>query len=238
MYKSFGLVTLILYGCQTGGSTPSGGDRNDAADRASTVQEFVQRTYIHGVPYEEALRFGRENIPILLDMLKDRKEELSWSNIVVTLCIIGDDTVAKPVVEFIDKGPAGNIPDGYYAAKSNAVMALGYLINKTGNKEALTYLKQSVDPKAWPDRKVEWKAEFQATDDERNAQLSTMAVLGLALSGHPEAGEALRKLQRQPETPTQKAFAAAVTNTLAEALKDHEKIAGQGLREYYRKSKP
>lgn len=204
-------------------------------EAAPDIKEFVHRTYIHGVPYEDATRYGPENVPVLLAMLKDRNEESSWSNIVVTLCIAGDQSVAKPVIEFIEKGPSGDIADKQYAAKSSAVMALGFLINKTGSREALEYLKQSVDPEVWTKRKIEWKAVFQPTVKARNTQLSTMAVLGLALSGNPDAGDVLRNLRLAPATDAVREFGELMADSISDALKDHQTIATEGLREYYRK---
>ncbi len=160
----------------------------------------------------------RSVLPILLAMLNDPKEEPYWSNIVITLCIIGDASAAKSVIDFIEKDPAGNLSARYYTAKSSAVMALGYLINRMGSREALDYLKRSLDPKAWSERKIDWKATFQDSTTQRDTQLSTMAVLGLALSGHREAGDALRGLRRRPPSPAAEAFAAEAADTVSESL--------------------
>ncbi|MCG3131871.1 MAG: hypothetical protein FLDDKLPJ_02681 [Phycisphaerae bacterium] len=199
------------------------------------LREFVHRVHVHGVPYSEAIRFGPESAPALTAMLNDPAEKPHHSNIAVTLCMVGDEAAADTVINFIQQGPPGDLSRSDYQAKSNAVMALGYLVNRTGSRRALDFLKQSLDPKSWSDRNIPWKAEYQRATSVRDAQLSTMATLGLALSGHPEARSALRNLQLQPATDTQKAFSAQVSATVTEALKDHEEISRDGLATYYAK---
>jgi hypothetical protein len=67
-------------------------------------------------------------------------------------------------------------------------------------------------------------------------QLSTMAVLGLALSGKPEARDALLSLQRAPKTAGAKRLQAQSYDTISEALSANQIIAEQGLAEYYRQN--
>ena len=45
------------------------------AQTAEDVQSFVCQVFIHGVPYEVASRFGREAIPVLLEMLRNPQEQ-------------------------------------------------------------------------------------------------------------------------------------------------------------------
>jgi hypothetical protein len=189
------------------------------------------------VPYGQASQFGANDVPILLSMLNDKKEEAHWPNIVVTLCMIGDDKAAAPVIAFIDEDVSGKLSPSHYAAKSSAVMALGYLVNKTGNREALDYLKKSLKSDAWTERTTVWLAPHQASAAERDLDLSSMAILGLALSGRPEAAEALRSLQEPAESPAAVRFQAQTSSLVGEALKEHAKVAKDGLGDYYKKAK-
>ena len=81
-------------------------------------------------------------------------------------------------------------------------------------------------------------APFQTSTTERNDDFSKYAVLGLALSGRPEAAEVLRSLQQPAASATQQAFQAKVSNTVSEALKEYEKISKEGISNYYRTNQP
>ncbi len=194
------------------------------------VETFVQQIYVEGIPYEAANAYGAEAAPRLLEMLADSSQAPYWANIVVTLCIIGEESFVEPLIDFI-KRDEGTLSEGIYRAKSSAVMALGYLINKTGNETALNYLIESLNPDVWGGpREVVWTGPFQASTEARDAQLSTMAMLGLALSGRPEAAEALRTTSMQRFEELQ----PGTSNLVDVALEAHQQIAEQGLAEYYR----
>jgi len=201
------------------------------------IKDFVRQTFIHGVPFEKANRYGASDVDTLLGMLADRSQENYWSNIIVTLCIIGDERAVDPIIAFI-KSSTGQLSHSQYTAKSSAIMALGYLINKSGNRKALDFLKESLNPDTWVQRGVRWSSPYQASVADRDLQLSTMAVLGLALSGNSEAKEALLSLQRAPKTEAAKKFQAQVSDVIGEALSANKIIAEEGLAEYYRKKKP
>ncbi len=88
------------------------------------IKDFVRQTFIHGVPFEKANRYGAGDVDTLLGMLADRSQENYWSNIIVTLCIIGDDKAVDPIIAFI-KSSTGQLSHSQYTAKSSAIMALG-----------------------------------------------------------------------------------------------------------------
>ena len=67
---------------------------------------------------------------------------------------------------------------------------------------------------------------------------ATVAILGLALSGRPEAAQALRALQQPATTEPQRAFQAQVSDLVSKALEEHQRIATQGLANYYRTTQP
>ena len=117
-------------------------------------------------------------------------------------------------------------------------MAMGYLINKSGNGKALDFLEGGLKPETWATRNVTWTSPYHAAADDRNLQLTKMAIMGLALSGHPSAMEALRSLQRAPTTDVERRFQAQVSDIVSEALSAHEEISKEGLPSYYRKANP
>ncbi len=195
------------------------------------IQDFVHQIYIEGIPYEAANVYDSTAVPTLMEMLADTTEAPYWANIAVTLCIIGDPSYVDPLLDFI-KADEGTLSDDIYRAKSSAVMALGYLINKTGDEKALNYLIESIDPGAWAQREVQYVGPYQASTEARDLNLSTMAMLGLALSGRPEALEALGSVT-VPEGVVDDPLAAVA----AAAREAHQQIATDGLAEYYRKAR-
>jgi hypothetical protein len=206
-----------------------------AAQPAMDVRSFVRQAFVEGVPYEDAARFGAAAVPTLLAMLRDKREEQHWPNIVVVLGMIGEEAVVDPLIKFIEAASPARLPRAHYTAKTSAVMALGYLVNKSGNARALDYLKQSAKPEAWSSRlRRGGIAEYQASTAERDMDFSKYAILGLALSGRPEAAQTLRSLQRPAQTAGERAIQSQLGDLLAEALKEHDKISKQGLQAYYR----
>ncbi len=194
------------------------------------VGDFVHQIYVEGIPYEAANAYGADAVPTLLAMLADTSEAPYWANVAVTLCIIGDESALDSLIGFIESDAPGELSDAVYRAKSSAVMALGYLINKTGNERALNYLVESAQPANWEAKNLTWRGPFQPNMDTRNVNLSTMAMLGLALSGRPEAAEALRTLS--PDN-FPRDFQPQVSGLIEVALEAHQQIAEQGLATYY-----
>ncbi len=197
------------------------------------IRDFVHQTYFEGMPYDAANTYTSVVVPTLLEMLQDDNEAPYWANIAVTLCIIGEESAVEPIISFIEEDVEGELSDSHYRAKSSAVMALGYLINRSGNERALNYLVESIDPDAWNQRDIQWQASSQASSEARDVDLSTMAILGLALSGRPEAAEALNV------TPQAKFMGVqpGVGGLVQSALETHQTVAAEGLSEYYRRAK-
>ena len=193
---------------------------------AGDVQSFVRQVFIHGVPYEEARRFGREAVPVLLAMLQDPSEQAHWANIVVVLGMIGDPSAVEPMITFIQS--AGGEQD---RARSSAVMSLGYIVNSSGDARALNYLIEGATPSTWAQRSVRGLAPSQANDAARNNQLSKYAILGLAVSGRPEAADALRQLQSGPRV---QGLAPGADDLVDSAIIENQRIQSDGITEYYR----
>lgn len=233
----YSAISVVLFlGCEQ----PTGSfafDEQEPAAPPKDVREFVRRTYFHGVPYDQASQYGRAAVPVLAAMLKDAKEAPYWSNVAITLCMIGDESAAKPVIEFIDEGAEAELSASDYAAKSNAVMALGYLVNKCQSRDAFTYLKASLRPGIGAERKIKWLGPAQTSAAARDQALSKKAILGLALCGTPEAAEFLRSLRQPGDSPESIKLRRAVSDLVDVALKEHEKVSKQGLSEYYKKPK-
>jgi hypothetical protein len=202
---------------------------------ALDVRDFVRQVFIHGVPYEEASKYDASAVPALLEMLRDPAEQAHWANIVVVLGMIGDPRAVDPLIALIEAhAPPSGLSREHYAAKTSALMSLGYLVNKSGDRKALDYLKSGIAPTTWAAKDISGTAPFQGSLSERNRDFSKFAILGLALTGHPEAAEALRQLQAPSTSAATREFQAQVGDVIVEALRENQKISEQGLMNYYR----
>jgi hypothetical protein len=142
--------------------------------------------------------------------------------------------VSARLMEYVRADPGGVLSPAHYAAKTAALMALGYHINHTGDRKCLDYLTRCADPAYWRNLELNWRAPFPQSPTERNHQLANLAVLGLALSGSPEAEQRLENLQRSCNTPQGAELRTAVGDVLDEAIAACRKIQQQGLIEYSR----
>lgn len=196
------------------------------------ARDFVRQQFAEGVDYDAASRYDASDVPALVQMLRNQEEAMVWTNIVGVLGIIGNDAAVDAMLQFAAAG-SGEMSLAAYSAKSSVMIALGYAAN-AGNDRALQYLIGSLDPTVWEGRSIGWQSPIHGSAAERNTQLSTMAIMGLALSGREEAGDALTQFGGTPAG----AFRSAVGAVLSEALEAHSNIAQNGLSEYYRRPPP
>lgn len=222
-----GLPALLGCGAERPGSVEG---QTDATVDASI--EFVRGTYVEGIPYESARALSPSVVPVLLSMLEDEEEAVYWGNIAVTLAIVGDETAVEPLIEFIEQDVGGGVSDSLYRAKTSALMALGYLANEGGSEWALVYLMESVYPESWSLRGIEWQAPLHASAEERDVELSRVAILGLALSGREEARTALAIHLAESG-----GLSAAQDGLVENAVATLDRIAAVGLSAYYQEER-
>jgi hypothetical protein len=201
-----------------------------ASAEMPAVSEYVHQVFVSGIPYEEASQYTSKDVPVLLKMLEDEREKPYWANIALVLEIIGDESALDGLIAFIEKDPGGAFTEEHYVAKTSAIMGLGYLVNKSGSKKALAYLKGGVSADFWTQKKIPGLTRLLPTEQERNNDMSKYAMFGLALSGHPEAEKTLRSLQG-----VKSGVAAQSDGTLEQALQANQDIAKEGLKGYYQK---
>ena len=112
-----------------------------SAAQPTDAGNSVRRIYVEGMPYEVAKAYSPAETPALLEMLQDEEEAPYWPNITMALGVIGDDQAVGPLIDFIHgRGSSAEWSNALYRARASAVGALGYLVNKSGNEEALEYL--------------------------------------------------------------------------------------------------
>ncbi len=209
-------------------------DNNSPTPSAPTdIEAFVRHIYIHGVPYELATKYPQEVVPTLLKMLKDPKEARHRANIITTLCIVGRNAgIAGEAIGVFERGE-GKLSASEYRAKKAALLGLGYLAN-SGDKTALEYLEKSVDSDAWDRRGLKWQSPFDDSPAYRNAQLTTLAVWGLVISGQPEAHQILEFLEAIGKKKGASVLSAHALppSLIANALQDYEAVRAEGLLSY------
>ena len=93
-------------------------------------------------------------------------------------------------------------------------------------------MRDAANPAFWANRSV-GRATFQAATSERDADLATKAILGLALSGTDRAFEALQSLEKEglPSVEGSK-------DVILEALSANRQISNEGLSQYYDGQEP
>jgi len=234
-------VLLGGHGCRpTGGQPRPGMPAEPQAQHPTgpvTIETFVRRVYVGGVPYDEVSRYDPSSVtPVLLAMLSDEKEESHWTNIVVTLGMLGDERAVEPLLAFLRSGDGKTLSADRYRAKTSVVMSLGYIVNKSGDDRALKFLVDGVSVNVWKHRGIGWKSPYHRSRQALYGQLASMSLLGLGLSGRPEAADVLVSVKRRLTTSDGKALRAqipGVAGIVEESLKANAIIAKSGLDGYY-----
>ena len=111
-------------------------------------------------------------------------------------------------------------------------ITLGYLINKSENEKALNYLINGVNLDTWSSKKMNWVSPYQINVNDRNKQLSKLAIAGLALSGNPEAENTLKSIIRADTYQQFKNREELGVDFIKTALKDCAKVSKKGLLKY------
>ena len=199
------------------------------------LDNFVKQTYIHGVPFQQARALGPGAVPKLIKMLSNKRYEKHWANVVVTLGFIGDNRAVDPMIKFITQSRAATISQNNIVAKRSAVMSLGYIVNKTGNKKAFDFLAKSLEPNIWRTRKVTWRTRL-IKPGVRDKSLTKMAVLGLAVTGKKEAADVLKKFKLSAKYKNNKTlYIKNMPQIIDSSIQEHKSIKSQGLLKYYNK---
>lgn len=196
-----------------------------AQQAATNVRDFV-REHPFGV-WGDTPQFDSAAVPDLIAML--RSEEPYWGTVVGMLAVLGDERAVEALIAFVEK-PAANpaFSDVYESARGRAIVGLGELVHRTGSERALTYLVEGLTPGTWNERNVRGVAPWTKSFEEYDSLLSEYAIHGLAYSGHPRAGDALRVLQRSP-TREQSRFRKGLDHTLELWLEVYDLVAERGL---------
>ena len=97
--------------------------------------------------------------------------------------MIGNDTTASELIDFIETRRAGRITRAEYNGIRAAIQALGFLANRADSRVALDYLMKASDPAFWGrQRSKPWISVATPSVAHRDHKLASVATMGLGLS--------------------------------------------------------
>ena len=228
-------VSAALAACRGAECT----DPPDVSTQASRVpiEELARGIYVDSMPFAEAMTYESDEVPRLLAMLNDPSERAHWPMVASLIGIVGAPENAADLIEFIERRRSGRLSRQTFAAVRSSIVALGYLVERTGSQQALDYLWSASSPDSWSVRShMRWTAPRGGDLAARNDRLAAYAIMALGLSGSPEAMAMLQarwsQLDRAPgsRSPARRDDALAL---MRQAMDDNARVAAIGLARYY-----
>jgi HEAT repeat protein len=202
----------------------------------SDVRAFIDGLTLVGPTRESYKRVADEYdssvVPDVVRMLNMESEDARPHVAAFVLGVVGDERAVEALIAYVEKPVTQPISRAQHNGRGAAITALGTLVNRTGSERALQYLIDGLTPSVWRQRNVEGVSASATSYDEYDLQLSKYALFGLAMSGSPKAGDALRRLDRSP-TPAQLRFRNGIDDVLKTWLEVHALVAEKGIEGMY-----
>jgi len=201
-----------------------------AAAEKLDVADFVRRA--GNPPYEQASRdYGEKDLDTLLRMLKDKGEWRWWPNVATTIGYIGSPKGVDPLIAFVKGDP--DQPDDrnqVISARAAALLSLGVIVNKTNDKNALTFITQVAEQNPAVLQQFKWLAGKNANKVQAVRRLTIGAIHGLGVSGKEDAAKVLEAILQKDAGGME-----GVTETAKQALEINQALQrGQTtLSEYF-----
>ena len=161
------------------------------------IQSFVRKGFFEGVPYNQAKLYSDDDVPELQRLLQDPAAVDTWRNVVGTLGAIGTERAKDVLITYLFSDPDGQLSPAAYIAKSDVPVALGWLVHKSDDREALELLINATDGDWWVAQGIDWSTPIHRNREDLIASLVTKAIIGLTLSGTEEAEIRLAQLRGQ-----------------------------------------
>ena len=157
------------------------------APEVTTIEIFVLRHYFEGIPYDQARAFGPAALPRLRELLADPANSEFQANIVSVIGIVGGPGASETLIEYVNSHQDRSLDPNTYRGALTAVMALG-LVSNTGDERATGFLAERA-------RALVAAQPASGALRLEPATVGQQAVLGLGLSGRPEADAVLQLLR-------------------------------------------
>ena len=198
------------------------GDFGDGTPPGS-AGEFLNRSYIHGIPYSHVAGFGPADAANFKAVLADPLRKEQWLNASVALGAIGTPEAVEGVRAFVCKG-RGQLDHTSYQAKLAGIVGLGYGAARHPRGDALDRLAKSTSVEAWT-KELRWSAPGRPAGAETARMLTAASYSGLALSGENDAAKLLAAARKtEPDAPLRKGADSALTEL--------RKVRKEGLHRY------
>ncbi len=161
------------------------------------IEEFLAESHTHGTPYLRASRYTSEDIPAIAAALADPARPETWVTAVGTLGAIGGGAARDILVGYMLKQPDGAFREEEFTAKTNVPMALGWLVQREADTDAIGWLLDASRAEFWEGRVVEngWAERLGRPAELIIEEMVVKAIHGLTLSGRIEAEVRLEALK-------------------------------------------
>ena len=155
------------------------------------VNDLVHKHYMDGIPYAKANALGKDALPYLFELLENPDEKLFWTNIIVTIGFIEDISAVDSLINFLEKAE-GEVDGATFRALLSVPYALG-CIASGGNARAIDYLSTHITGQK--NLRINWNYKNKPIAD----LIAEQSVMGLAVSGRPEARQKLQAMKAEVE---------------------------------------
>ena len=190
------------------------------AGPAEEAEELARAIYYEGVPEDAARSLDDAGIERLDEMLADPAEADHHGTIVSLLGASGHPAAFDALADYAAEPLAGEVDRATFRARTRLPGAMGRLAHD--DRRALTWLLSRSAERPAPG----WSFRHQR-DAKLAALLDGQNLGGLALTGAPEALQALRQAQRDGRgsgaTPQER------RDSLSRVIETHDRVARGGL---------
>ncbi len=191
--------------------------------------EMAKRSFTNRVPYALFANGDAAELPALAPLLFDFSYQHQWKNIASILGILGNKTHLELLIKFVEADLVGADSAASYRAKTSALLAMGYYLNRTGDSRAAGYLLSATNPGFWETMNAPWLGFESEERRTQINQLQEVSLIALALSGRDEVAPLLAMALNSRltlETSERTAFSRQISDT-------HAKVKSGGLLGYY-----
>ena len=182
-----GLVCAVVWFISLGVTAP--GEAGAQMHSVEETETLVRTLYYEGIPEEEAARIGPEGCARLVEMLADPDESEHHGQIMLEIGLCGPAGGVEAIRAWADQPRSGEIDRAPFRAGQAMPFALGHLAEH--DRRAIARLESELNRSTAPSWTFRHHRGARLVGQGRRA-----AATGLAVSGLPEAAQALGRAER------------------------------------------